>query len=225
MIPSIHHSFQQFSTIPSAWALIIVNTFPIFGVLFLDYDILSVFLLYWAESGIIAIFVVCKMIATFTWRKPKNKPKSLWALTIIGKIIVAPFLMIHFAGFMFGHLFFIIALFSPSLLETSGFNILTPALSELMQVWLGLLLLSCSHGFSFYSNFIKSKEYKKITKKISMMLPYKRIVIMHITLIIGGMLYSTSGQILAILLFLIVVKIGVDLYSHMRERKKFGTIT
>ncbi|MCX6665287.1 MAG: DUF6498-containing protein [Euryarchaeota archaeon] len=209
----------------STWILILTNIFPIFGVLFIGYNILSIFLLYWAESGIIGFYSILKIIVTIPQHTHQSNP-FIRVITIFGKIFMVPFFCIHFGGFMFGHLLFILAFFAPTSLPSVGFNILSAVTPFLQQIWFGLLLLFISHGYSFYSNYIRAEEYKQIkTSQMPMMQPYARIIVMQIAIIFGGMLYFFSGQQLVMLLLLIVLKIGFDLRAHVKERKKFQSPT
>jgi Family of unknown function (DUF6498) len=47
--------------------------------------------------------------------------------------------------------------------------------------------------------------------------PYKRIMVMHITLIVGGFLTLILRTLQPALLLLIILKTGVDLRAHLRE--------
>jgi hypothetical protein len=51
--------------------------------------------------------------------------------------------------------------------------------------------------------------------------PYGRVVILHITIIIGGFLSVFLGSPLVALLFLIILKIVIDIATHLREHRKY----
>ena len=61
-----------------------------------------------------------------------------------------------------------------------------------------------------------------MTDRQIMMTPYKRILVLHITIIIGGGLAQMLGSPLPALLVLIVGKTLLDLREHNRERVRFG---
>ena len=52
--------------------------------------------------------------------------------------------------------------------------------------------------------------------------PYGRIFVLHITIIIGGGLMMLLGSPMIGLLILVLLKIGLDLAGHLRERIKFS---
>lgn len=49
--------------------------------------------------------------------------------------------------------------------------------------------------------------------------PYKRIIVMHLTIIFGGFLSMMFGSALPALLLLIFLKVGTDLRGHLREHR------
>ena len=221
--------FQKIGSYPSAWVLILSNLFPIFGLIFLDFDILSVFLIYWAESGVVGFYSILKMVFikdTSMSVSVSGVPVKIQSNFFAGfKFFMIPFFIFHFGGFMMGHLFFILFFFS---LEKSGFfwpfSMVGVAFSYFRIIWIGVLLLFISHGYSFYVNYLRSGEYNKLSIQTAMFQPYKRIIIMHVTLVLGGFLFTFSGQLLAILVLFVFLKIIVDLGSHLKEREKFGIV-
>lgn len=77
-----------------------------------------------------------------------------------------------------------------------------------------------SHAISFYVNFIGRREYLDGTLQKLMGEPYKRIMVMHVTIIFGGFLAMALGSPLPALMLLIVLKIGADARAHVRERSE-----
>lgn len=49
--------------------------------------------------------------------------------------------------------------------------------------------------------------------------PYKRIIVMHITLIVGGFLTLVLESPVPALILMIVLKVAVDLRSHLVQHK------
>lgn len=191
---------------PSVISLIIVNLIPIIGVLYFDWSLIQILILYWAESGVIGFYNIFKII-------------------FIGKfssIVFVPFFIIHYGLFMLGHLIFIFGLFSPELI---GKSLSSPSSKEFIillfsQVALPILILLISHGISFFSNFIKNREYSRgnSTKAgMQMMVPYGRIFVMHITLILGALPILLLGKPIFGLLILVILKTLVDLRAHLKE--------
>jgi hypothetical protein len=51
--------------------------------------------------------------------------------------------------------------------------------------------------------------------------PYARVVVMHLTILVGGGVALTIGAPPLILMVMVVLKTGADLVSHSLERRKF----
>ncbi len=186
--------------------LIIVNLIPIFGVLFLNWDLFTILILYWCESAVIGIFNILKMIFA------KSDDKRL-------KFILIPFFAVHYGIFMFVHLMFILVItsFSPTLPELDFSNIFT----AISQIFLGLVGLFASHGLSFYSNYIQTEEYKKSDASELMFSPYGRIIVMQFTIIIGTIITAIFGLPKYVILLFIFIKIIVDIKAHKKEHERF----
>ncbi len=93
------------------------------------------------------------------------------------------------------------------------------------QLFWGVLVLLISHGLSFFQNYIGKNEYRKVEITALMSQPYGRVVILHVTIIIGGFLAMLLGAPVAALLFLIVLKVVIDITTHLREHRKYQTKT
>mgnify|MGYP001574478675 FL=1 len=182
---------------PSIISLIIANSIPLIGVLFFDWSLIQILLLYWFESAIIGFYTILKIIKA-------NKTISFF---------LVPFFILHYGGFMFGHLAFIFAFFRGESVGTTLLWNSAPA----------ILTLFISHGISFFSNFLGKREYKNTNLQEQMVIPYKRIIAMHFTLILGGFLISIYNSPVFALIILIIAKIIIDLRSHIKEHKNLNT--
>ncbi len=209
----------------SVQVLLLANVFPLFGVLFLGYTILNVFLIYWLESAIVGFFSILKVLLS----KTDTKNGIGFSLSLRAKKLGSIFFfIIHFGIFMMVHLLFILAFFStqqyPIHLSSPfalPFSLLRPVFLSAQQIWIAVLLLFCSHGYSFYTNYYAGREAARFTTKSLMVQPYRRVIVMHLSLLFGGFFYISSGQPFAILLLLIVVKISFDIFFHLMERKNY----
>ncbi|HOJ86016.1 MAG TPA: DUF6498-containing protein, partial [Elusimicrobiales bacterium] len=86
----------------------------------------------------------------------------------------------------------------------------------------GILALFISHGYSFFSNYIMGKEKETASIEQLFAAPYPRIVVMHITILAGAFLMMALKTNVAFLIVFIIIKIGVDLKAHLKEREKFS---
>lgn len=86
--------------------------------------------------------------------------------------------------------------------------------SELSAV----LALFVSHLISFYMYFIRNGEYNHTNALDYMMKPYKRIIVMHMTIIFGAFALFASGFKSAVFIIIwIGLKVIFDVKMHFRE--------
>lgn len=192
-------------TSPSTLALIGANLTPLAGVWFLGWHLGEVMVLFWAESAVIGFWNVIK-------------------LGIVGKwaaLLAAPFFVGHFGGFMAGHFLFIYYFFVRGIEAAGPEPGVSAALLDLfIPLWPALTALFISHGVSFFTNYLGQREYLDMDLKTQMSEPYKRIIVMHITIIIGGFLTMLLRTPEAALLLLIALKTAADLSAHRKEHAR-----
>lgn len=184
---------------PGVLALVAANLLPLGGVLFFGWDLGLILLLYWAESAVILLSNLLKLVRMGG-----------------AGIAAAGFFVVHAGLFMLVHLLFLVALFQP----LAG---RTPA-QALADLGIPLLGLAASHGLSFLHNTMRRGEVPKNPGQI-MGGFYARIVVMHLTIIGGGILISTLGSPVWALALLVLLKTGVDVGAHLAERRKHEAST
>jgi len=207
-------------------ALTVANLIPLFGVIFLGWDAAAIVLLYWIENLIIGFFNILRMILV----KVESSGKQ------IQKLFLIPFFCVHFGGFCAVHGFFLLTFFkigspekalAPSGAWMGPLIFLQLLYSVVMQLWqsrppglewpaLGLFV---SHGISFIKNFINGQEYLSLKVNEIMMRPYKRIILMHVAIIAGGVFIMKLGSPVGLLCVLIFLKIGMDIWLHAKSHR------
>ncbi len=211
----LHTDTHQWTS-PSGVVLILVNLIPLGGVLLLAWEVFPVVLLYWLENVVVGVFNV----ARFVWATPNDVGRWL------AKLFMIPFFIFHYGMFTLIHGVFVFAIFGGDLSggEFISVAVVRSALIEYGIVYAALALFA-SHGFSFFWNYIRKGEYRRAELEKLMQQPYSRVVVLHITIIGGGFLVMAAGSPTLGLLLLVVLKIGVDLRAHLKEREKFGPET
>jgi hypothetical protein len=195
---------------PSVLALIAANLYPLFGVILLDWDVFPVLLFFWLENVVTGIYTVIKMLLA--------SPNQA---NLIFKLFLAPFFCVHYGIFTIVHGIFVIALFGSEPADSSGsISTLFGSILDYHVIW-GALALLISHGYSLFKNYIGAKEYQQAELFKIMLQPYGRVVILHVTIMAGGFLIALAGSPAAALVLLIVLKIAIDIWGHLRERKKY----
>lgn len=217
---------------PSALVLVLANLLPLVGVLWLDWSVLEVLLLYWTESVVIGVVNVLRMACSAapntlrgSGEVDQSQPVGARITPALvsankTKIFLIPFFILHFGGFCFGHLSAVVFILGPAWADDNLFSALPP-LTEPM-FWIAVLAIFASHLFSFFVNFLGRGENRRTGLADLMQRPYGRIVVMHLTVIAGAYLVEQFNSPLALLLALIVVKTAVDLKLHARERDMLG---
>jgi hypothetical protein len=210
----------------SILALITANLAPLFGVLFFSWDAASIVLLYWVENLIIGGYNILMMILVkVESRSAKFK-----------KLFLIPFFCFHYGGFCAAHGFFLLTFFkiggdldafSPQDPWPGPLVFVQLLVSVITRLWesrpagfewpvIGLVV---SHGISFIRNYLIAGEY--LTRPIEKLMsrPYKRIVLMHVAIIAGGVPIMMLGSPVPLLCILIILKIGMDIWLHSKSHK------
>lgn len=202
----------------SAGFLIAANLVPLLMVLFAGWTLGEILALYWLESAVIGLFNILKMLSA-----PRAVPEGdisvrvPFILSFLGRLFMCAFFAVHFGGFMAVHGVFLVAIIRK-------FGIMGPD-TDLLRFVLGLkwavLALAASHGFSFVVNYLGG-ERNAASAQALLAQPYPRIIVMHLTIILGMFLMFFVGRSAAILVLFAALKIGVDLGAHLKEREKFS---
>lgn len=218
---------------PSALVLILANLLPLAGVLWLDWSVLEILLLYWTESVIIGAVNVLRMAscsaagalpgvrgAGHGTGMAAARAAAGAALPASGmKLLLIPFFILHFGMFCFGHLSAVVFLLGTPSGSTEMLSALPPTSEPMFWVAVGAIALS--HLFSFFVNFLGGGEYRRVSLSELMRRPYGRIAVMHITIVAGAAAVDRLESPLSLLLVLILVKTGFDLFLHAKERETF----
>lgn len=201
-------------------ALVLANLVPVFGVLFLHWNVGAIVVLYWTENLVVGLYTLLKMLLT-------------GGRTALGLML---FFCLHYGGFCAIHGVFVLELtqfageISSELPTASwpgplvviqkilyfGQQILDAAPQEFTWACLALLL---SHGVSFLLLFVGQQEYRRTSVSALMSSPYKRIAVLHIAVIAGGFLVVELGAPLGLLVALVALKTGMDIMLHNRSHR------
>jgi len=222
----VTHLFNKYSN--SAVALIIANLTPLFGALFLGWEIFDILFIYWFEGLIIGFFNIFKILFTPMAHDTTttNLPKPIVEIILLPvKVITIAFFIVHYGLFMAGHGFLLLYLFGnvpkTAFQNFSGALLLFVDLAIKLKI--ALLSLFISHGLSFVKNFLLGQESSEGKNQEFFFSPYKRILIMHLTIVLCAGITLATGQNIYILVGLIIMKIATDLWSHLMERKRFSS--
>jgi len=199
---------------PSSLVLIAANLIPLYGVLVLDWPVFPMMLLFWLENVVIGILNALRMLLA--------DPVDLvsWA----AKLFMVPFFSFHFGMFTAIHGIFVVSIFGGKTYRQLDHGLwpiegVRQAITDFDIRW-ALIALLLSHVFSFVWNYLLRGEYRCAALKELMQRPYRRVIILHLTILIGGGITMVLGSPIWALVMLIVLKTGFDLRAHIQEHRK-----
>lgn len=197
----LHHALRN-----STLLLVGANLLPLLGVLLLGWDVFSILMVFWVENVVIGLFGVLRTARA------------------TGSVFLPLFFLVHYGGFMAGHAM-VLLLFAGN--QGANGAIDPQQLLDFLKspyIVLVAAALTVSHGYSYVKNFLGAAEYRNLSRGQAMALPYSRMMITHVALLLGGALLEFMGQPILGLVVLVLLKIGMDLRFHWREHEKLGAV-
>jgi hypothetical protein len=195
--------------------LIALNALPLYGVVAWGWQSFDLIFLYWLENLIIGAFTLLRMLV-----RPYDH-----GIELVMPLFFAPFFTLHYGMFCLGHGSFVFSLFGDGRYDSHGFfdalyNI-WPVLQQNHLLWAAICLLllqlfdwirdSRQHGLGFDN------------VRTLMVAPYRRIVILHITILASGFALGALEEPVLGLLILVILKTGFDVYHwHKDEQRDNG---
>jgi hypothetical protein len=179
-------------------SLVIANLVPLYGAVFEGWSIFSIIFLFWLESAIIGYFNIQKMKRVEEAEAEKKAEGQFFSASPFS---LSMFFLMHYGIFMFVHLIFVLFLFFRFQVDFFG-------------ILIGFLGLVISHWISYKGNFLDHQEYLYISENRLLFQPYPRIIVMHLTLILGGFFVLSTGGAQWALGLMVTCKIIADLITH-----------
>lgn len=208
--------YRTTSAVEPIVSLVIANMIPLVGVVFWGWDLWTILALYWAENGIIGIFNVAKIL------RAEGDPAlpvggasgSVQPLLGCGRFAMAGFFLVHYGLFWLGHgvfVLYVLPAFGGRGVPFDGIA------ADRNLVLYGAIGLAISHGISFWFNYIGRGEYRRASSARLVGAPYARVVVLHLTIILGAFVSVFLGSPVGALIVLVLLKTGLDLALHRRE--------
>lgn len=199
--------------------LVLVNLLPLGGVFFWDWDVGNIVMLYWAENLIIGFWVLVKILLAAP----------------LGGLFLAAFFLIHYGGFCAGHGVLASQLLGLPIEDPMGelswpfffvfvemlYNITVAVFSAASTPWLWCFYaVAFSHTISFvYHRLLRREDVDKQPREL-MSQPYGRIIVMHLTVLLGAFAIEALGAPIALLAILVATKTVIDLNAHRKAHAK-----
>lgn len=195
--------------------LFLANLYPIIGFYYYGWDILEVFKLYWLENFIFGFFNILMMITSVAEK-----------LSYYHKLFVIIFFTLHYGLFTLAQGSFVLTILGHSSYKELFY--------EDSRVFLALFFIFLAHLVSFIKNYIGNGEYLKTKIRDLLFRPYKRIVVVHITILFTNFAFVIAIMLLnenfdfknhinllktAAPILLVFIKSLMDLKNHLSEHK------
>ncbi|MFP4313810.1 MAG: DUF6498-containing protein [Alphaproteobacteria bacterium] len=186
----------------SALLVILGNIIPLYGVLFWNWELLDIFYIYWFENVLIGVTVVVRMALV----------AAAWGLAmVIGTIFRIAFFCFHYGLFCFGHGMIMFDIFYEGPIDINQnadflLGYLWESKEGLLYALFGLVavvFIKAAH------DFFQDRRDARLPETI-MFSPYGRIIVLHLTILLGGFAAQELGSPLWALVFLIIFKSGYD---------------
>lgn len=203
---------------PPVTGLILANLATISLAILQNWDAATILFTFWVQSIIIGLFTVIKLLSAdtallaaelgkaeeWTGRGPVASRGRVWTY----KILVAGFFTVHYSLF---HLFYYLLFFSDP--------VFGPVEYFMGAGWIAAAIFLLCHLFSFLfyrQNEPRGGQYMAT----AILLPYNRIVPMHLTMILGGTiagLLQLLGIVtdLPVLVVFLLLKTCMDVRMHI----------
>ncbi len=189
--------------------LIALNLVPLAGVLAWGWRSFDLIFLYWMENVIIGVFTALRMLI-----RPYGH-----ALELAYPLFLVPFFCVHYGMFCMGHGTFVVALFGQAELGENG--LVSAALSVLASPHMlaAVAALSLVQAADWIRD-LRHRGFGADGVKELMTAPYRRIFVLHITIIAGGFALTALNEPVAGLVILIAVKTASDVWHWRRDAAK-----
>ncbi len=223
------------SSLGAVAALLIANAIPLVGVLFLGWNVYTILTIYWLENGVVGFYNVLKMARA---EGSEGDSDSAFRITSgsaanFAKPMMIPFFVVDYGLFWLVHGVFVLTLplfagfgggFGAGLDAGLGAGVRPSELdagegAEPVGILIVLVGLFISHGLSFWLNYIRRGEFRRATVAGQMFAPYGRLVVLHLTILFGGIGIALSGAPVAAIVVLVAVKVVMDLGFHLAEHR------
>lgn len=206
-------------------AVLALNLIPAFCVLWFGWSTGLLFLLYWLENVVIGVFQALKMlVASFT--------EGVGG--VIGTLFfLVPFFLLHYGGFCLGHLMFVLMFVfmeqggpNPETLDTPD---QLPAFLDQLFITLGadssgfLISLAAIVGWqavSFFVDFLGKGEWREKDPGELMGAVYGRIIVLHLTLLLTGLVIAQFGDPKLGIFVLAILKTAFDTWGEAGRQSK-----
>jgi hypothetical protein len=151
------------------------------------------------------------------------------SLVTVARLFLIPFFVVHYGTFWVVHGVFVWVALPPLFAALGGDagpgfdgatfgSVGTPGPDASVVLYAAAVML-VSHGASFVLNWLRGGEYRTSSPVAEMQAPYARVIVLHLTIILGAFAVAAVGAPVGALVVMVGLKIAIDLGAHLRERR------
>lgn len=189
--------------------LVLLNAVPVYGVFNWGWQSFDLIFLYWFENLVIGFFT----LARFVVRPYKH------FLDLFVPLFFAPFFALHYGMFCTVHGSFVISVFGDERVSSQGFFEVYGQIPGLLGDNYLLFAAAAFVLLQLMDWIMDSMENGPRCDNVKdlMTQPYRRIIVLHLTIIGSGFALGTMDEPLSGLILLIVLKIAFDIYHWHKD--------
>jgi len=161
--------------------IVIGNLIPVFGVLFLGWDAAQVLILYWAETVIVGLLTLPRIVAA------QRLPVGVSGGRLANALFVAVFFVLHYGVFCVGHLTFALPLAEDFIAAEGGGGVWDRTFGDPAFLW-AVLATAVLHVVGQTRDWWMQGRWRQASPTLEMFKPYGRIFVLHLTVLIGAWL-------------------------------------
>lgn len=199
--------------------LVGANLVPLVGVVWWNWSVLEILVVYWLESGIIGLFNVARIL--LAEGEPGESAVSVRVMSVpINQDTAEPWrsvaLVTGFLGlyglFWVGHGFFVLSVL-PAIAGSPGWTVQ----ESLLPIGLAVTSMLVSHGTSFGTTYLRGGEYRDTAARNLVVRPLPRVFVLQASIVFGGLALVVVDASVALLSVFVACKTTVDLIKRRRE--------
>jgi hypothetical protein len=201
----------------AAAGLVVANAVPLVGVVGFGWDLHSLLVVYWLESGVVGAETVAKIIRA----EGRDNADGLPSIQFDGRPIdsfvgranwpIAAFFLVHYGLFWVVHGVFVLVF--PVVFP--GLDPASPAVVAVAAVG-----LAAYHVVSYRANYIAGREYERSGPLTLTFEPYRRVFVLHLTIVVVGFAIAPFGVPVGALAVMVLVKTALDIRGYWKEHER-----
>jgi len=201
----------------TAAGLLVANVVPLIGVIGLGWDLHSLLVVYWLESAVVGAASVAEIRRAAGVDDPERLPSISFNGRPVGSFVgtsnrtVARFFLVHYGAFWVVHGVVVLSF-------SAVFPGLSPAAPRVVGV--AAVGLVAYHLVSYRINYVGNREYERAGPVTLMVEPYRRVFVLHLTVVLGAFAVAAIGAPVGALAVMVLVKTVLDLRGHWREHDR-----